>query len=62
MNEKETAEIRRQFRPGQNVVQHIRGCYINEKREVVTEFSPSLALMEESEAEKLLAILKKTLS
>ena len=62
MNEKEIAEIRRRFKPDKSNITHVRGCYINEKREIVSEFSQSLALMPQEEAEKLLAILKRTLS
>lgn len=62
MNEKEVAEIRRRFRPEKSNITHVRGCYVNDKREIVSEFSQSLALMPQEEAEKLLAILKRTLS
>ncbi len=62
MNEKEVAELRRRFRPEKSNITRIRGCCVNEKREIITEFSPSLALMEEAEAEKFLGTLKKTLS
>lgn len=62
MNEKEIAEIRRRFRPDKNNISHICGCYVNEKREIVSQFNQSLPLMPQDEAEKLLAILKRTLS
>jgi hypothetical protein len=62
MNEKEISEIRRRFRPDKSNITRIRGCYVNEQREIVTEFSQSLGLMQQEEAEELLAILKKTLS
>ena len=62
MNEKEIAEIRRRFRPDKNNITHVRGCYVNEKREIVSEFDPSLTLMSQEESEKFLAILKRTLS
>ena len=62
MNEKEIAEIRRRFRPDKSNITHVRGCYVNEKREIVSEFDPSLALMSQEESEKFLAILKRTLS
>ena len=62
MNEKEVAEIRRRFRPQQTNITKIRGCCVNGRREILSEFSPSLALMDEAETEKFLAILKKTLS
>ncbi|QEY35710.1 DUF4317 domain-containing protein [Caproiciproducens galactitolivorans] len=62
MNEKEISEIRRRFRPDKSNITRIRGCYVNEQREIVTQFSQSLGLMQQEEAEELLAILKKTLS
>lgn len=62
MIEKEIAEIRRRFRPDRSNISRIRGCYVNDQREIVSEFSQSLALMPQEESEELLAILKKTLS
>ncbi len=62
MNEKEVAEIRRRFRPDKSNITHIRGCYVNDKREIVSQFDQSLALMPQEEAEKILTVLKRTLS
>lgn len=62
MNEKEVAEIRRRFRPDKSNITCVRGCYVNDKREIVSEFRQSLALTPQEEAEKLLTILKRTLS
>lgn len=62
MNEKEIAEIRRRFRPDKSNISRIRGCYVNDQREIVSEFNQSLALMSQEESEELLAILKKSLS
>lgn len=62
MNEKEISEIRRRFRPDKSNIARIRGCYVNDHGEIVSEFSQSLGLMPQEEAEELLAILKKTLS
>lgn len=62
MNEKEIAEIRRRFNPDKSNITHIRGCYINEKREIISEFNQSLGLMSQEESEEILAILKRTLS
>ncbi|HEX2985715.1 MAG TPA: DUF4317 domain-containing protein [Caproiciproducens sp.] len=62
MNEKEISEIRRRFRPDKSNITRIRGCYVNDQREIVSEFSQSLALMPQEESEELLALLKKTLS
>lgn len=62
MNEKEIAELRRRLKPDKNYITSIRGCYVNEKREIVSQFNQSLALMPEEEAEKMLAVFKRTLS
>ena len=62
MNEKEIAEIRRRFRPDRSNISRIRGCYVNDQSEIVSEFSQSLVSMSQQESEELLAILKKTLS
>ena len=62
MNEKEVAEIRRRYRPDKNNITHVRGCYVNENREIVSEFKQPLALMQQEEAENILAVLKRTLS
>lgn len=62
MNEKEVAEIRRRFRPEKSNIISVRGCYVNEKREIVSDFTQSMALMPEDETEKLLSILKRTIS
>lgn len=62
MNEKERAELRRRFRPDKNNITRICGCYVNEQKEIVSEFDQSLAMMGEEETEKTLAVLKRTLS
>lgn len=62
MNEKEIAEIRRRFRSDKSNITRIRGCYVNDQREIISEFCQSFALMPQEESEELLAILKKTLS
>jgi len=62
MNEKEVAEIRRRFRQDKSNITHVRGCYVNERGEIVSEFNQSLALMTQEESEKFLSILKRTLS
>ena len=62
MNEREVAELRRRFKPDKNNINRIRGCYVNDKKEIISEFNQSLGLMSIEESEKLLVILKKTLS
>lgn len=62
MNEKEIAELRRRFRPDRSSITHVRGCYVNESREIIAQFDQSLALMTQEESEKFLALLRKTMS
>ena len=62
MNEKEIAELRRRFRQDKSNITHVRGCYVNENREIISEFDQSLTLSRQEDAEKILAVLRKTLS
>lgn len=62
MNEKEIGEIRRHLRRDRSNMTAIYGCYVNDQKEIITEFRQSLGLMPENEAEKYFALLKRTLS
>lgn len=62
MNEKEIAELRRRFKPDKNSITHIRGCFVNESREIVSEFDQSLAMMSQDDTELILATIRRTLS
>ena len=62
MNDKEIAEIRRRFRTDKSNISHVRGCYVNEKKEIISEFDQSLGMMPEDDADEMLRVLKKTLS
>lgn len=62
MNEKEIAEIRRRFQPDKNSITHVLGCYVNEKREIVSRFDQSMAMMPQEDAEIFLKVLKRALS
>jgi len=62
MNKKEIAELRRRINIEKHNISCIRGCYVNEKREIVSEFTNTLSLMPEEETEKFLQIFKKSLS
>ena len=48
MNDKEISEIRRRYRAEKSGISRIRGCYVNEKRTIISEFDQSLGLMSES--------------
>lgn len=62
MKDKEIAELRRRFRSDRSNATHVRGCYVNDNKEVISTFDQSLALATEEEKEKYLAIFKRTLS
>ncbi len=62
MNRKEISEIRRRFNLDKNAISCIRGCYVNEKREIVSMFNKPLMSFPQEEAEKYLAIFRRTLS
>ena len=62
MNQKEISELKRRFRLGKNAIGRIYGCYVNSQKEIVSYLDESLDRMPEEEAEKYLALLKKTLS
>ena len=62
MNEKEVGEIRRRMRRDRSNMPAVYGCYVNTQKEIISEFSQSLGIMPENEAEKYFALLKRTLS
>jgi len=62
MSQREIAELRRRFRPDRANITAVRGCYFNDKGEILSQFTQSVNLMLEDEKEKLLGVLKKTLS
>lgn len=62
MTDKEIAEIRRRYKTDKSSISRVRGCYVNDKREIISKFDQSIGLMTEDEAEELLGLLKKTLS
>ena len=62
MNRKEIAEIRRRLNPERTNVTLIRGCYVNQDREIIAQFAQSPLAMPPEEAEKYLSLFSKTLS
>lgn len=62
MNEKEVAEIRRRFRADKTNINYVRGVFVNEKHEIISEFNQSLGMLSEEESNAILTIIKKTLS
>ncbi len=61
MNTKEIGEIRRRQRRDRSNITHIHGCYVSEKKEIISHFSRSTGMMSENEAEKYFALLRRTL-
>ena len=62
MNRKEIAEIRHRFNIDKNTITCVRGCYVNEKREVVATFNRSLQSFPQEEGEKYVSLFKRTLA
>ena len=62
MTEKELAELRRRYRKDKSNITRVCGCFVNEKKEIISEFDQGLGLMPEEEAEQMLRMLKKVLS
>ena len=62
MTEKEIGEIRRRVRRERSNMAAIYGCFVNEQKEIVTEYRQSTALMSENEADRYFGLMKRTLS
>ena len=62
MNDKEIGEIRRHLRRDRSNITKIYGCFVNDNKEIITEFSQSTGIMPENEGDKYFALLKRVLS
>ena len=62
MIDKEIGEIRRHMRRDRSNITAIYGCYVNENKEIISEFSQSTGMMPENESDKYFALLRRTLS
>jgi len=62
MNTREIGEIRRHTRRDRSNMTALYGCYVNENKEIISEFRQSTGLMSENEGEKYFGLLKRTLS
>lgn len=62
MNEKEVAELRRRLKPDKSNITHIRGCYVNERHEIISQFNEPLTMMPEQDAEKYLSLFRRVLT
>lgn len=62
MNIKEVGEIRRHIRRDRSNMSAIFGCYVNDNKEIVSEFRRSTGMMSENEGEKYFMLMKRALS
>ncbi len=62
MIDKEISELRRHLRRERSGITHLYGCYVNDNKEIISEFCQSMALMPENESDKYYALLRRALS
>lgn len=62
MNIREVGEIRRHIRRDRSNMTSIYCCYVNENKEIISEFRRSTGVMSENEGEKYFALMKRVLS
>lgn len=62
MTEKELREIKRRFRPEKSNIPKIVGCFVNGNKQIISKINQSIGLSDSVVSEKLLGVMKKTLS
>ena len=62
MTEKELREIKRRFRPERSNIPKIVGCFVNGNKQIIARINQSLLGADPLLSEKLLNVMKKTLS
>ena len=62
MIDKEISEVRRHLRRDRSNITHIYGCYVNDNKEIISEFKQSVGMMPENESDKYFALLRRSLS
>lgn len=62
MNKQEITEIRRRLDPEKNNITRIEGCYVNQKKQIVSTFGKSYMAYSLPDAELYLSLFKKVLS
>lgn len=62
MTQNEIAEIRKRYRSDRSNISHVYGCYVNESKEIISEFDQSLGMMSQDDADTILGTFRKTLS
>ncbi len=62
MIDKEIGELRRHLRRDRSNMTALYGCYVNENKEIISQFRQSTGMMPENESDKYFALLRRTLS
>lgn len=62
MNEKEIGEIRRHLRRDRCNMTAIYGCFVNDNKEIISEFRQSTGIMPENEADRYFGLIRRALS
>lgn len=62
MIDKEISEVRRHLRRDRSNITHIYGCYVNDNKEIISEFKQSVGMMPENESDIYFALLRRSLS
>ncbi len=62
MIDKEIGELRRHLRRDRSNITALYGCYVNENKEIISQFRQSTGMMPENESDKYFALLRRTLS
>lgn len=62
MNNKEIGEIRRHLRRDRSNITAIYGCYVNDSKQIISQFRQSTGMMPENESDKYFALLRRVLS
>lgn len=62
MNTKEIGEIRRRARRDRSNMTALYGCYVNDNKEIISEFRQSTGIMPENESDKYFGLLRRALS
>ena len=62
MTERDLREIKRRFRPEKSNIPRIVGCFVNSNNQIIHEISQPIEFSDSVVSEKLLGVMKKTLS
>ena len=62
MTEKEIGEIRRRTRRERSNMTAIYGCFVNDQKEIITEYRQSTAMMSENGADRYFGLMRRILS